>query len=68
VDIWSIGVIAYAFVCGRPPFETSDVKTTYQKIKTCNFSFPNSINLSQSVKKFISKMLIRDPSRRATID
>jgi polo-like kinase 1 len=68
VDIWSLGIIAYAFVVGRPPFETSDVKTTYHKIKNCNYSFPDSISLSQLVKKFISKMLMKDPTRRATID
>jgi polo-like kinase 1 len=28
VDIWSMGVICYAFLFGRPPFETNEVKTT----------------------------------------
>jgi polo-like kinase 1 len=34
VDIWSFGVITYAMLFGRPPFETSDVKQTYKRIKT----------------------------------
>jgi len=33
VDVWSFGVIAYTLLIGKPPFETSDVKTTYRRIK-----------------------------------
>lgn len=68
VDIWSLGVIAYALLIGRPPFETNDVKLTYSKIKSCNYSFPDTIPLEAKTKKFISKMLIRDPCRRSTVD
>lgn len=33
VDYWSIGVICYTILFGRPPFESPEVKQTYKKIK-----------------------------------
>ena len=35
-----MGVICYAFLFGRPPFETNEVKMTYKKIKSCEYAFP----------------------------
>lgn len=61
-------MIAYACLVGRPPFETNDVKTTYSKIKICNYSFPDHISLSNLTKNFIMKMLQKDPKHRLTID
>lgn len=70
VDLWSYGVIAYALMVGRLPFENKEnnVNITYNKIRMCNYSFPEEAALSRSAKNFINKLLQLDPIKRMTID
>eukprot|EP01062_Namystynia_karyoxenos_P010832 TRINITY_DN1385_c1_g1_i1.p1 TRINITY_DN1385_c1_g1~~TRINITY_DN1385_c1_g1_i1.p1 ORF type:complete len:902 (+),score=235.56 TRINITY_DN1385_c1_g1_i1:79-2706(+) len=68
VDLWSVGVIAYALLVGRPPFETSDVKRTYQRIRDCTYCFPSSVPLSPESRDLIACLLQGVPERRLTLD
>jgi polo-like kinase 1 len=68
VDIWSFGVILYALIIGRPPFETSEIKQTYKRIKAIQYSFPDNVPISDEAKDLITKILILDPAKRPTVD
>ena len=68
VDIWSLGVIIYTLIIGKPPFETNDVKTTYKKIRMNNYSFPDTVPISEQAKDLITKILSNDPLKRPSID
>lgn len=68
VDVWSIGVIIYTLIIGKPPFETSDVKTTYRRIRMNAYSFPDNVPISDPAKDIISKILNNDPSKRPDVD
>lgn len=64
VDIWTIGVCAFAMLTGKPPFETSTRKLTYEHIKNCKYSFPIDIPLSPAARDFIKVILQIKPKER----
>ncbi|KAJ3123185.1 Cell cycle serine/threonine-protein kinase cdc5/MSD2 [Nowakowskiella sp. JEL0407] len=68
VDIWSLGVIMYTLLIGKPPFQTKDVKTIYKRIRENNYEFPPSINVSEQSKSLISALLHTKPECRPALE
>ena len=68
VDIWSLGVVLYTWIIGKPPFETSDVKTTYKRIRDSIYYFPDRVKISDESKDLIKRMLQKNPDQRPTLD
>lgn len=68
VDIWSLGVIIYTLIIGKPPFETQDVKTTYKRIKMNAYNFPEGAVISEAGKALITEILVTDPSKRPSLE
>ena len=68
VDIWSLGVIIYTLIIGRPPFETNSVNTTYKKIMNNEYTFPQNAIISETAKDLIKQILVLDPEKRPTLD
>merc|ERR1712018_531548 len=62
VDLWSLGVLCYEFLAGKPPFETESHQETYKRILNVDIRWPS--HFSSGAKDLIAKLLKRKPKDR----
>lgn len=64
VDTWSVGVITYILLSGRPPFKGRSKAEMFKSIINDPLSFDNRVwtHISKDAKDFITKALIKDKS------
>lgn len=67
VDVWSMGVIMFTCLVGKPPYEAKDVKATYQRILANEYSFPRDVPISEDGKDLICRMLQSNPTDRPSL-
>ncbi|XP_050517186.1 aurora kinase A-B-like [Diabrotica virgifera virgifera] len=62
VDLWSLGVLCYEFLTGRPPFESKSYDDTYRRISRAQFTIPPYV--SAEAGDLIKKLLVVKPELR----
>ncbi|PIA18732.1 Pkinase-domain-containing protein [Coemansia reversa NRRL 1564] len=69
VDMWGLGCMLYAMVCGFPPFYDEDVKILTRKVALGQYEFlsPWWDRVNPQIKHLIKHLLELDPARRYTI-
>ncbi|XP_066478985.1 aurora kinase A [Tiliqua scincoides] len=66
VDLWSIGVLCYEFLVGKPPFEAATHQETYRAISKVEYRFPPFV--TEGARDLISKLLKHNPYHRLPLE
>lgn len=62
VDWYLVGIILYELVCGKPPYFSKTFAQLSWNILNAKLAFPPGLSLN--TKKFIKRLVTRDPSQR----
>lgn len=65
VDIWSVGVILFTLLSGKPPFQTTSVPAIYEKIRKNEYTIPDHVR--PEACDLIRSILTPDPSQRPSL-
>lgn len=66
LDLWSLGVLLYEMVVGRPPFQSTDHSQLISKILSLDIKCPAFVSLE--VQELVKALLQKDPAERLALD
>jgi hypothetical protein len=67
VDIWSLGIIVFAMLTSKPPFQSSTTDEIYRRARERDYAWPTGDSatkiVSQAAKELVATMLVEAESR-----
>lgn len=69
IDVWSVGILAFELLTGKPPFEEDIIKISRneQEPKLSTLNFPKGVELSSEAVDFVEKLLREEPNERMNL-
>ena len=64
-ELWSVGCVIYALLCGNPPFHSQSKQKTFMLIKSHNFNILPELSLQAA--QFIIQLLDENPLNRGNL-
>ena len=61
-DIWALGVLLFALLCGKFPFRGQNDKELYHNIRTQELAIPDHV--THSARIFLQKLFHKEPEQR----
>lgn len=63
IDVWSLGVLMFEFLFGKPPFEAASHQQTYRRITSVDLQWPKEPDVSSQAKDLIQKVSFDSTTR-----
>ena len=69
-DIWSLGVLFYAMIYGKFPFDynNKDIDDEFEEITEINIKFYDEINDNENIKNIFKRIFILEPKERVSLN
>jgi len=67
-DVWSIGIISYMMLTGRPPFDGKTNNEILRNVINQPVKFPGHVSVSKAYKEFCVLILKKSPEERIKLE
>lgn len=66
-DIWSCGIVLYAMLCGKYPFDSKDANFIKRMVRA-EYTIPLGVGLSSSCHELLNLLLVPNPATRISLE